>query len=454
MTDLLNQVSKNLTARKLLARGESVLVAVSGGVDSMVLLHVLHQLALENSWKLAVAHLNHQLRGRSSDADERLVIKTAKRLGIQIVTERANIRSHAKSRKLSIEMAAREVRHDFLARTAKRLKFAAIALAHHADDQLELFFLRLLRGSGKDGLSGMKWKSRSPNDPKLSLIRPLLNVSKAELLAFAVQNKIAFREDATNASIDFQRNRIRNELLPLLRQNYQPSLNRVIHRIIEITEAESDFLQRTAEDWLANKSSVPFCDLHPALQRRCVQIQLQRLAIASDFDLIEALRTEPGRIISAGKDLWVVCSVEGQIQSPCKTVPQVESGRTQIRLNFQGSNSFAELQFDWRITKSKSPIRPSTRTATEMFDADQVGNEIVLRHWQPGDRFQPIGMTQPVKLQDLFTNQKIPRAERHQLTVATTKTGELFWVERLRISERFKVTGRTIRRLLWHWKPR
>lgn len=454
MTDLLNQVSRNLTARKLLTRGESVLVAVSGGVDSMVLLHVLHQLALENSWKLAVAHLNHQLRGRSSDADERLVIKTAKRLGIQIVTERADIRAHAKAGKLSIEMAAREIRHDFLARTAKRLKISTIALAHHADDQLELFFLRLLRGSGNDGLSGMKWKNRSPNDPKLSLIRPLLNVSKAELLVFASENKIAFREDVTNASIDFQRNRIRNELLPLLRKNYQPSLNRVIHRVIEITGAESDFLQRAAEDWLANKNQVPFRDLHPALQRRCVQIQLQTFAIASDFDLIEALRTKPGRAVSAGENLWLVCSAEGRIQSPCKSVPQVESGQMEIRLNSQGSNAFAELQFDWRIAKSKSPVRPVTKTAAEIFDADQVGNEIVLRHWQPGDRFQPIGMSQPVKLQDLFTNQKIPRAERHRLVVATTKCGELFWVERLRISERFKVTAQTIRRLLWHWKPR
>ncbi len=453
MTDLLNQVLKNIGERRLLSRNDSILVAVSGGVDSMVLLHLLNQLAPTNSWKLAVAHLNHGLRGRSSDADERLAMKSAAQLGIRFVTERVDVRAHAQARKLSIEMAARGMRHDFLARTARRLKISKIALAHHADDQVELFFLRLLRGSGTDGLSGMKWKSPSPKDPKLSLIRPLLNVSKSELLAFAAENKIAFREDATNASVDFQRNRIRHELLPLLRKKYQPSLNRVIGRVMEIAGADSEFLQGAAEEWLVTKNPISFRKLHEALQRRCVQIQLQRLAVPLDFDLIETLRTEPGRIISAGKNLWLVCTAEGQVQLKEFNSP-VESKPLEVYLKSSGAISFGVLQIIWRISRSKAQVPSVAEKSGEIFDADQVGNEIVLRHWQPGDRFQPIGMSKPVKLQDLFTNQKIPRAERHRLVVAVTKTGELFWVERLRISERFKVTGSTIRRLLWCWKPR
>src|SRR5258708_2264438 len=140
----------------------------------MVLLRVLHELSQKNKWQITVAHLNHQLRGRSSNADERLVVRTAKRFGVPIVTGRADVKNLARTGKLSLEMAARKARHEFLARTAARLKISHIALAHHAGDQVELFFLRLLRGSGSEGLAGMKWRSPSPANPKIQLLRPLL----------------------------------------------------------------------------------------------------------------------------------------------------------------------------------------------------------------------------------------------------------------------------------------
>ena len=123
-------------------------------------------------------------------------------------------------------MAARKLRHEFFARVAREQKISIIALAHHADDQVELFFLRLLRGAGGEGLAGMKWRSPSPADKKLTLVRPLLGFSKTEMLAFARENKILFRDDATNFSTDFLRNRIRNELLPLLQKKYQPGIGK------------------------------------------------------------------------------------------------------------------------------------------------------------------------------------------------------------------------------------
>jgi len=132
------------------------------------------------------------------------------------------VKEFAKKTKLSVEMAARKLRHDFFARTAKERKIRVMALAHHADDQVELFFLRVLRGAGGEGLAGMKWRSPSPVDSKIMLVRPLLDATKAELRGFAREGKILFREDATNTSLDRPRNRIRNELLPLLLRHYQP----------------------------------------------------------------------------------------------------------------------------------------------------------------------------------------------------------------------------------------
>src|SRR5512140_1135308 len=146
MADLPRRIQDEIEKRKLFSPGQGILVAVSGGVDSMVLLHVLHQLAPANRWRLVIVHLNHRLRGRSSKADERLVRSTARSLKLNAVIESDDVKVLAKSEKLSLEMAARKARHDFLARAAARLRIGTVALAHHADDQVELFCLRMLRG--------------------------------------------------------------------------------------------------------------------------------------------------------------------------------------------------------------------------------------------------------------------------------------------------------------------
>lgn len=421
----------------------------------MALLHILHQLAPRYSWRLTVAHLNHCLRGRSSDADEHFVIRVAAKLELPVVTSHADLKQLARAEKLSIEMAARKARHDFLAQTAKRLKISTIALAHHADDQVELFFLRLLRGSGSDGLSGMKWRSRSPSDPRITIIRPLLDQPKAVALQFLAESRIRFREDASNRSPDFQRNRIRHELLPLLRQNFQPALERVVARSIEIIGAEGDFVLQTARDWLVGKVPLPFEKLRVAVQRRVLQVQLFQSGVPAEFGWVETLRIQPDCLIEVRPGVFVKRDHEGQVRLHHPMPRIVESGaQLKVLLNgLSGRVLFDKIKIEWRISETQRATKPGPGAGREIFDADKVGASVVLRHWVPGDRFQPIGMPASVKLQDLFTNQKIRREQRCKLVVATAQAGELFWVEKLRISEGFKVSDQTIRRLHWHWKP-
>ena len=190
----------------LLADEQPVLVAVSGGVDSMVLLRVLAELAPQHRWKLAAAHFNHQLRGAASNADAELVRKTAQELQIPIFTDRGDVKAEATTSKVSIEMAARQLRYGFLSRTAREQGIGAVAVAHHAGDQAELFFLRLFRGAGTIGLGGMKPVAPLPCGPEIRLIRPFLNEPKETLRQFATEHQIPFAEDATNASLDIQRN--------------------------------------------------------------------------------------------------------------------------------------------------------------------------------------------------------------------------------------------------------
>ena len=169
---------------------------------------------------------------------------------LPFVAGRANVKEFAQRSKLSVEMAARKLRHDFFARVARERKIRVVALAHHADDQVELFFLRVLRGAGGEGLAGMKWRAPSPVDSNSQLVRPLLDATKAELREFVRERKIHFRDDATNATLDAPRNRVRNELLPLLLRHYQPALAKTVLRLMEIVGAESDFVGETARQWL------------------------------------------------------------------------------------------------------------------------------------------------------------------------------------------------------------
>ena len=453
MNEFLQRAESEIQNRNLLSRGQKILVAVSGGADSLVLLYVLNSLAQKNRWQISVAHFNHQLRGRASDADEKLVQQTAKKLSFPFYVGRADVKKFAAQGKISVEMAARKLRHEFLARVAREQKTSVVALAHHADDQVELFFLRLLRGAGGEGLAGMKWRSSSSADKKITLVRPLLGFSKNEILEFARANKILFRDDASNFSSDFLRNRIRNELLPLLQKNYQPGLAKTVLRLMEITGAESEFVSATAAAWLA-KSEMAFARLPVAVQRKVLLSQLTELGVVSDFDLIEQLRVSVGKFVSVSSDLSVARDAGGIIQLANLQEHLGEKFKVdELKLNLSGRAGRVEFggkKFGWKILPQKKMALPKKQTGAEFFDADKVGGEIILRHWRAGDRFWPIGLKSAVKLQDLFVNAKVPAARRRNMILATTMTGEIFWVEGLRISEKFKLTTETKRQLVWN----
>jgi tRNA(Ile)-lysidine synthase len=500
VSSLQERVESSVARHFLFGPGQKILVAVSGGLDSMVLLDVLYRSSIKNRCALTVAHFNHRLRGKSSDADERLVRTTARQLGLPFLCDSAKVKSFARVGGMSLEMAGRKLRHEFLSRSARRLGIRTIALAHHADDQLELFFLRLLRGSGGEGLSGMKWRNRSPVNPAIELVRPLLDATKSELRAYAVAMGVAFREDATNASLDIARNRVRQELLPLLRKRYQPAIAKTLLRTMDLVAAESEYVTMAALEWLTRMrkgSATSFESLPVALQRRTLQLQLLELGVAPEFDLIEKLRSGAGvpvtlqqeeRSVAQGQSgasrrkgipgLAQAPKVRNRVRGSAEDAHEermasyrairdergIVSLKQSANFEFQpnsvglhlaegkGEVIFDGVKFSWAITIEKPTRAARTPGGTEIFDADKVGPRVVLRHWRPGDRFQPIGMGKTVKLQDFFTNEKVARARRHELIIAETVQREVFWIEDLRIAERFKLTGRTIRRLKWQWK--
>jgi tRNA(Ile)-lysidine synthetase-like protein len=198
-----------------------------------------------------------------------------------------------------------------------------------------------------------------------------------------------------------------------------------------------------------------FGKLPVALQRRSIQSQLLGRGIPADFALVERLRTSPERRFTIVPQMTVRCDSNGRLHF--QEAPAARSAGTELQVKLDGRAG--EVLFDgkrisWAVRPQGAFHLPESRAGQESFDADKVGPRIVLRHWRPGDRFQPIGMKQAVKLQDFFTNQKIPRGRRHDLIVALTADNEVFWIENLRISERFKLTPQTTRRLTWRWQLR
>jgi tRNA(Ile)-lysidine synthase len=466
MATWVEQIGTTIRARKLFGNGDRILLAVSGGLDSMVLLRVLVRLAVKNAWQLVVAHFNHQLRGAESDADERFVQEKARDLGLECILGSNNVRQHQAATGRSVEMVARELRHRFLAASAIQQRCSSIALAHHADDQVELFFLRLLRGTGGEGLSGMKWINSSPQNTAIRLVRPLLDQPKSALEAFAAREAIAYRQDSSNAKLDFPRNRVRHELLPLLARHYQPALFETIGRLMEILGAEAEYVTAAARRWQRAKSSKDFSRLPLAVQRQVIRLQVLGLGIEPTFHLIEHLRGKPGQSVAVSPGLALRRDARGRLTcqkllppgiltpvrrpngSPAAASPQIARIELTARA---GKIQFDGLTIRWQRIRRRPASLPKWSAGSEYFDANRLGKTIRLRYWRAGDRFQPSGLPGLAKLQDLFTNLKVPRDQRHQRVIGETNQGEVFWVEGLRIAERFKLDKKTIWCLKWTW---
>jgi tRNA(Ile)-lysidine synthase len=442
-SDLVLRVHKTIQQHQLLPAGKPVLIGVSGGIDSVVLLHLLHR---AGAWPLHVAHFNHCLRGAESDGDESFAQSMAASLGLPFVSARGDVEGFAELNGISIEMAARELRHQFFLESAQQLGVDRIALAHHADDQIETFWLRLLRGDVGPGLTGMRWSRPARAGANISIVRPLLGIAKSDLIHFARENEISFRDDSSNSSPDIVRNRLRLEIIARLK-TFQPALREVTLRTIRILAAEKDFLEKHARDWLKNRSPA-FLDIHVALQREILRLQLLELGLKPNFELIESLRSTPGLPVSVSPAQSVLRADSGMVTALTKSAVSFSEGAMSIDTAEPGRTAFEGVDFEWQLVTKRGEPNPGF----EYFDADQVGRHVTLRHWRRGDRFHPIGMSSDAKLQDLFTNWKVPAAEKRRRLLAADSRGKIFWVEGLRISEPHKVIPQTAHILKWAWQ--
>ena len=440
-------------------KGRKMLVGVSGGADSVCLLHILDQLKGILGISLHVAHLNHMLRGVDSDSDAHYVAEISGTLGIPAIIEKRDVEVYRKEHRLSLEEAAREVRHVFFAEVAESIGAWCIALGHTQDDQVETILMHLVRGTGLGGLRGMGpiTSLRLKGDRVLVVVRPLLEVAKKETEDYCRTYDLKPRIDSSNYSFDYTRNRFRGELIPLLK-SYNKNFDAALMRTARAVAADLSFIEKEVSMvWDRVVTDQPngltldreaLLSLHPALQRHLLRRALEEvLGDLVDIQsihvekMIEALSKPAGKRLSLPRGTvfyigYDTCMVTKGVFDTCP-FPALEG---EYRLNVPGDTVLS----GWRVKASVTQHGSKTEGFRACLDLDEAGSDLVVRGRKAGDRFQPLGMGEPKKLQDFMVDAKIARSWRDCVPLVCSESS-ILWVVGWRIADQVKVTDSTKR---------
>ncbi len=445
---------------RLLPQGQPVVVAVSGGPDSVCLLHILSTIREELGITLHAAHLNHQLRGADADADAEYVSALSRRLGIPVTVERRNVRAFRARHHLSLEEAAREVRYAFLAKVAGSLGADRVAVGHTVDDHLETVLMHLIRGTGTRGLRGLQPVTvRRLAAKSITIIRPLLQISREDTADYCARNNLAPRADASNLALSPLRNRIRHELLPLLRR-YNPGIAQALFRTARIAGDDIAFLEeQAAQAWgdiarirenTVVLDKTRFLKLPSTLQRYLLRTAIEKLAgnimdiEARHIDgIMSALARPAGRRVNLPSGLTFATGYDefllGRDPAALSPYPALD---TEIPLKIPGETRMSGWQVKAAIITSEEMAKSGGLTAC--FDLDKTGDELTVRCRRQGDRFQPLGMSQPKKLGEFMIDARVPRSWRNCVPLVCSPQ-HIIWAVDWRIDDRVKVTGTTSR---------
>ncbi len=436
----------------LLLPGQKVLAAVSGGIDSMVLLHLLKTWQQYFSLKIGVAHFNHQLRGESAAADAAFVKKIAQLHELPVFFGGGDVRGFAKKHKYSLEEAARELRENFLVECAEKNDFDVIATGHQLNDQAETLLMRMLSGTGIEGFAGIRLQ-------RGKYVRPLLFAERKTIKAYAEAHKIEFRDDPSNEDILFDRNRIRHRLIPFLEKefhltNLQPFLRTgliVQDWLSTINKQVAEVLENEMKMIGQNKIRLGI----GTYKRYFSGIQIQIVN-----HILSQLTNKPGRMSFnrfQNFNQWVIkTSKGGKFLLSNQVIVERDNSdlvfKKQVRKPqvyrifdelYPGTHFISpELNFELRISLFDSSPQIHHKPDIEFLDAENIKFPLILRNWRPGDRFQPLGMKHSKKISDFLTDEKSLFLPKKQMLVLES-SGEIVYILKKRISERFKVTNQT-----------
>ncbi len=451
---LIKKVKGTIGKYNMLKKGDVALVAVSGGPDSVCALEILNGLKDEFGLTIHVAHLNHKFR-KEAEKEAEFVKKMAEEKGIAYTIKTIDVKGYCIKKGLSKQEGAREVRYDFLKKAADKIGAAKIVTGHTADDQAETFLMRLIRGSGTLGLSGI---------PSVSgkIIRPLIETTKKEVLDYLWKNKIRYVKDPTNIKPIYLRNKIRLELLPLLVKRFNPNIASALCRESDILREDEAFLNGIADTIFKEmvtaqeKDSITlnylrFNGLHPAIKKRVVRRAvseltggLRRISYQHITSAIDAIKNT-----GKGVDLPDDIRIERDYNSLYvrKGGEKAEESKEAVQLKVPGITKI--LEFNRKIEAIiDEKNTPAAGKDTGAFDLDKISLPLFIRGRREGDYFYPAGMKGRKKLKEFLIDHKIPRADRDKIPILINKNNDILWIIGLRMDERFRAKEGTKRRLI------
>ena len=453
---LLEKVKNTIARYGMLSRGDTILVAVSGGVDSVVLLDLLCRLVGEFSLKLAIAHLDHGLRGEDSRQDAQFVVSLAEGKDLPVIRKRIDVCQVRQEKRLGLEEASRLVRRRFLEETARKVSATRIAVGHTLNDRVETLLFNLIRGAGPTGLAGIR-----PMSPPY--IRPLIETTREEVLTFARAEGLAWREDRTNQDTIYTRNRIRHRIIPLLQQlnpRLLETLQRTADLLLEEDKALDVLLDRPWKDVISREEtgSVMFRRDRLARLPRELQGLLMRRGIARARGNLQGIEKIH---INALRHLVASPNAHGETHLPA-LVARIQGN--ELLLTTHGTTTIAPYDVPIELGRTELPhlgfaldlsIHPSNGSrdlsreggAVELADADRLHFPLHVRSRREGDRFRPLGMGQEKRLKDFLIDDRVPFYDRSALPLLCDQS-QIVWVVGVRLSDAVRITEQTERVLV------
>jgi tRNA(Ile)-lysidine synthase len=465
MSTLIDRARRTIRRYGLLPGDARVVVALSGGADSVALLHVMKEMASADGFELCgAAHLNHRLRGEEADRDERFCAQLAAGLGLRFDAESVDVSRRADETGTSIEQAAHLERHEFFNRAAIRLEADVVAIAHTRDDQAETFLLRVLRGAGPRGLSGIHPRSGF-------VIRPFIDTPRSEVRDFLASRGLAFCEDSTNADVSIPRNRIRHDLIPYLESRFSPGIADVLARNAAIARDDADFLDAEA----ARAAAAVLARVDNGVQIDCAGLLALPAAVAHRVVREAQQMANGGRFVGfeavEAVMAFAVSNQMGPLDLPGHRVNRRGGHIVLLKSRGRGGRDSHHLgtpEFRYELGVPGMVTVPQARCAIGaasedvpagesavgrwllvsrgnqvVVEADRLERPLVVRNRHPGDSFRPLGLRGHKKLQDFFVDLKIERSERDTIPLVVDSRGQIVWVAGHAVSEDFRVTDRT-----------
>lgn len=459
---MIEKVKKTIEKHKLLKKGDHVIVGVSGGPDSISLLYILFSLKKEFQLALSVVHINHLLRGKDSDEDEVYVREYCKSLEIPFYSYRINVKKLSQELGITDEEAGRKARYDTFYKVVKEVSANKIAIAQNMNDQAETLLMRLTRGSGLDGLSGIDYIRDD------IIIRPLLDITRKEIELFCQNNQLQPRIDKTNSKAIYTRNKIRLELIPYLKENFNSNMVYHLWKTAKILQEDRDFIQKKVDD-VYQQSAIESCDKihlnknilrtqHPSIKKRMILKAAGKLDVHKDIGtvhldnilkLLESDKTSSG--LDLPEDLKVQIEYENIVFSKRIKNDLYSSFYYPIKwgkdINIEELNAILKS----KIVEDNKSMTISKDKYIKCFDYEKIAQPLIIRTRRKGDFFSPLGMKGSKKLKDFFIDEKVPRDVRNQIPLVCCGS-DIVWIIGYRISEKYKVDKKTKKRLILEFK--